>query len=87
MLEQNTYEMGFHLRKKYWNQGYAFESAKAVIDYCFTRLNADKIFAGHHPENINSQKLLNRLGFNYIENNFYEPTKLYHPSYELVNHR
>lgn len=81
-----SYEIGFHLRKKYWGLGYASEAAKAVIDYSFTAFKADRLYAGHHPLNEASEKLLTKLGFQYIGKNFYEPTGLYHPSYELVNH-
>lgn len=82
--EQHTYEIGFHLRKKYWGQGYAYEAATVVIQHAFKELNAAKIYAGHHPQNIGSKKLLTKLGFQYIGDNFYEPTGLYHPSYEMV---
>ena len=82
--ETHSYELGFHLRKKYWGMGYASEAAKVVIDYSFTILGADKLYAGHHPKNKASEKLLLKLGFQYIGKNFYEPTGLYHPSYELV---
>ncbi|KPU44329.1 ribosomal-protein-S5-alanine N-acetyltransferase [Oxobacter pfennigii] len=83
--EENSYEIGFHLRKKFWGQGYAFEAAASVIKYGFTIIKADKLFAGHHPQNMSSKKLLLRLGFKYIGDNFYEPTGLYHPSYEMCN--
>ncbi|MBE6011459.1 MAG: N-acetyltransferase, partial [Lachnospiraceae bacterium] len=33
-----------------------------------------------------SEKLLTKLEFQYIGKHFYEPTGLYHPSYELVNY-
>lgn len=84
-MEIDTYEIGVHMRKKYWGKGYASEAIKAVLDYAFTKLNVRKIFAGHHPQNNASRKLLSRLGFKYIDDNFYEPTGLYHPSYELKN--
>lgn len=71
--------------KKYWGRGYASEAAKTTIDYSFNYLKADKLYAGHHPENEASKKLLTKLGFKFIGNNFYEPTGLFHPSYELVN--
>ncbi len=82
---RNSYEIGFHLRKEYWGKGYAKEAAQAVIDHCFTKLSAQKLFAGHHPQNIASKKLLTHLGFYCIGDNYYEPTGLYHPSYELLN--
>jgi len=81
--DMNSYELGSHLRKKYWGQGFAAEAAKAAMDYSFHMLNAKKLYAGHHPENLASEKLLLRLGFQYIGLNFYEPTGLYHPSYEI----
>lgn len=81
--DTSEYEIGFHLRPKYWRQGYAAESAGAVIRYAFTVLRAKKLFAGHHPDNIGSQGLLNKLGFHYIGDEYYAPTGLYHPSYEL----
>lgn len=77
----NEYEIGFHLRPEFWGQGYAEESANAVIKYAFTVLKAEKLFAGHHPDNSKSRKLLNKLGFVYTGDEFYEPTGLYHPSY------
>ncbi len=83
--EQHSYEIGFHLRRIYWGQGYAFEAAKGVIQYAFTELDAVKLYAGHHPKNDGSRKLLTRLGFQYIGDNFYEPTGLYHPSYEMTS--
>ena len=83
--EQHTYEIGFHLRRIYWGQGYAFEAAKGVIQYAFKELDAIKLYAGHHPKNDGSRKLLTRLGFQYIGDNFYEPTRLYHPSYEMTS--
>lgn len=82
--EQYSFEIGFHLRKIYWGQGYAFEAATKVIQYAFTELRALKLYAGHHPQNNGSKKLLTRLGFQYINDNYYEPTGLYHPSYEMT---
>ena len=80
---KNKYEIGFHLRPQFWGKGYATEAAKAVIDYAFSVLKAEALFAGHNPNNIASSKILVKLGFRYIGNEFYAPTGLYHPSYEL----
>ena len=85
--ETNSYEIGFHLCKEYWGMGYASEAANVVITYSFDTLKADKLHAGHHPDNEASKKLLTKLGFQYIGKNYYEPTGLYHPSYELTKCR
>ena len=81
--DDNKYELGFHLLPRFWGRGYATETAMAVIDYAFNRLNAKVLFAGHHPENAASAKVLQKLGFIYIGDEFYKPTGLFHPSYEM----
>ncbi len=81
--KENEYEMGVHLLPEFWGKGYASEAAAAVIKYAFTGLSAQKLFAGHNPNNTASRKLLNKLGFVYVGDEFYAPTGLYHPSYEL----
>lgn len=83
--DKKTYEIGFHLRPEFWRQGYAVEAANAVIEYAFSVLHAERLFAGHNPNNKASNKVLSKLKFKYIGDEFYEPTGLYHPSYELFN--
>ncbi len=83
--EQYIFEIGFHLRKKYWGNGFASEAAHAVIRYAFSSLSAKELRAGHHPENVASRKLLTKLGFQYVTDCYYAPTGLYHPSYLLLN--
>lgn len=83
--ESASYEIGFHLRQRFWGCGYASEAAQAVIDYGFSVFKANKLYAGHHPSNEASKKLLTKFEFQWIGDNFYEPTGLFHPSYELLN--
>ena len=52
-----------------------------MIKYAFEELGAEKLFAGHNPDNTASSKLLKKLGFHYTGDEYYEPTGLYHPSY------
>ena len=83
-LDEHIYELGFHISSKFWGQGYATEAARGVIDYAFRELNASKLFAGHNPANAVSRRVLEKLGFQYLEDQYYEPTGLHHPSYELT---
>jgi len=76
-------EIGFHLLPEFWGKGYAVEAANTVINYASSHLQAEALFAGHNPRNIASQKVLLKLGFTYIGDEFYAPTGLYHPSYLL----
>ena len=59
------------------------EAAKAGIAYAFDTLQAEILFAGHNPQNVNSAKVLKKLGFSYVGDEFYAPTGLNHPSYTL----
>lgn len=76
------YEMGVHLKPEFWGRGIAGEACRAVMWYACSELNAEGLFAGRHPENNGSRRLLERLGFKYTGEEFYSPTGLYHPSYE-----
>ncbi len=82
-LDQKIYEIGFHLRRAYWGQGLAVEAARAVIAYAFEQLQASALFAGHHPANTSSRRVMSKLGFRYTHDEFYPPTGLNHPSYLL----
>lgn len=76
-------ELGFHLRPEFWGQGLAFEAASAVVQYGFAELRAEAVFAGHHPENLASRKLLLKLGFEYTGDEFYPPSGMLEPTYLL----
>lgn len=85
MIWRREYEIGFHLCPEFWGKGYAKETADVTIDYAFSVLKAKKLFAGHNPNNIASRKVLGKLGFSYVGDEFYEPIGLFHPSYEREN--
>jgi ribosomal-protein-alanine N-acetyltransferase len=80
----DIYTLGFHLRPAHWGRGYAPEAARSVIEYARTVLGAKTLFAGHHPQNERSRRVLESLGFEYWRDQFYEPTGLMHPSYLLT---
>lgn len=82
--KDKTLEMGIHLKDQYWGQGLAQEACGAVINYAFNTLGIYALFAGHNPKNEASAKLLKRLGFTYMSDEFYPPTGLYHPSYLMT---
>ncbi len=81
---QGIFEIGFHIRPKFWRQGFAFEAAQAVTKHAFSQLKVQRLFAGHNPQNEASKALLEKLGFKYTHDELYEPTGLQHPSYILT---
>jgi len=80
-IEKRIYEIGFHLTSKHWGKGFGAEAAKAVIEYSRDKLKATGLFAGHHPNNVISKRIIEKLGFQYKCGEYYKPTGLYHPSY------
>jgi RimJ/RimL family protein N-acetyltransferase len=80
--EKGGFELGFHFLPKAWGKGFAREAAESVIGFAIER-HVSHLMAGHHPENIKSKKILEKLGFQYVENVFFPPTGLMHPSYIL----
>ena len=76
-------ELGVHLRPAFWGRGLGEEACRAALWYAFVKWDIPSVFAGHNPHNTAFPKLLEKLGFSPIGEEFYPPTGLYHPSYRL----
>jgi [ribosomal protein S5]-alanine N-acetyltransferase len=68
----NFYELGYRFKKKHWGKGYATESSNAVLEYGFNTFKVKSIYAITDPQNINSKKVLIKLGFDFKETFDYE---------------
>ena len=55
-------EVGYHIFKKYWGQGYAPEAAKLFIDFAFKNSLADSIISIINIDNIRSQRVADKNG-------------------------
>jgi len=58
-------DIGFAFLPAYWNQGYAFESAAAVMSYAREALGLEQILAITSPDNQASAKLLEKIGLRF----------------------
>lgn len=79
--EKGIYELGYHLVPEAWGQGYASEAALASVAFAFGPLGATALFAGHHPENHASRKVLLKAGFVHTGDELFPPTGRMHLSY------
>ncbi|MBK8501878.1 MAG: GNAT family N-acetyltransferase [Saprospiraceae bacterium] len=61
--ENKQVEIGFTLNQAYQKRGFAIESVKGVIDYLFKDLNKHRIITSIDPDNQNSIRLVERIGF------------------------
>jgi [ribosomal protein S5]-alanine N-acetyltransferase len=55
-------EIGYHLRRDMWGQGYATEAARACRDYGFAQLNVEFLISLIRPENVPSCRVAERNG-------------------------
>ena len=63
----NFYDYGYRLDEKFWNKGYATEASIAWLDYGFNQMKIEKMNAYTHFENGASNHILQKVGFNFIE--------------------
>jgi len=68
------YDIGYRFKEQHWGKGYATESAQASLDYGFNILGWDKICGAAQIENIGSNKVLQKIGLNFIESFIYKTT-------------
>jgi RimJ/RimL family protein N-acetyltransferase len=58
-------DIGFAFLPAYWGNGYAYEAATAILNFAKADLGLKRILATTRPENIASQKLLEKLGLRF----------------------
>ncbi|HMG14139.1 MAG TPA: GNAT family N-acetyltransferase [Saprospiraceae bacterium] len=63
----NFYDVGYRLIPRFWGKGYATESAKASIEYGFTKMNVNEIIGIANIENIKSRRALEKSGLSFKE--------------------
>lgn len=63
--EINETDIGFRFFEKYWNKGFATESAIACLNYGFEKHNLKTIIGRAMAENIASIKVLEKIGLQY----------------------
>ena len=64
---KNYYDLGYRLIKKYWGKGIATETAIATLKYAFEQLQAEEVYAMADCNNEGSNKILEKVGLNFIE--------------------
>ena len=55
-------EIGYHVNRERWNQGFASEAARAVMDYAFRRFDVERVVSMIRPENVASRRVAEKNG-------------------------
>ena len=58
-------DIGYALLPEFWSQGYALESASAVMSYANEKLGLKRVVAVTNSDNTSSIRLLEKMGFKY----------------------
>lgn len=61
-------ELSYALGKEYWGKGYAYEAARACIEYAFRDLKLPRLINAVNESNRPSIELMRRLGFRVARN-------------------
>ncbi|MBQ2923633.1 MAG: GNAT family N-acetyltransferase [Lachnospiraceae bacterium] len=66
--EENAWEIGYNLMYDYWNQGYATEATKAMLEFGINTLKQKEFVAWHAVDNPASGAVMRKCGFEYEKN-------------------
>lgn len=60
--ETEETDLGFRLKRKYWNHGFATEAADICLQYGFENLGLEEIIGRAMPSNLASLRVLEKIG-------------------------
>jgi ribosomal-protein-alanine N-acetyltransferase len=66
-IQFNDVDLGYAFLPDFWYQGFATESAAAILEFARTTLKVPRTLALVSPDNTRSIKLLEKLGFSFTE--------------------
>jgi [ribosomal protein S5]-alanine N-acetyltransferase len=55
-------EVGYHIRRDLWGNGYATEAARACMEYAFDQLGARRVISMIRPPNVRSRRVAEKNG-------------------------
>lgn len=64
--EIDEYDIGYRFHQRYWNNGYAYESAAACLEFGFTQLNIQTIVGRVMKDNCASVRVLEKLNLKFV---------------------
>lgn len=69
--ETQETEVGYLLSRPFWGQGLATEAARTSLQFGFEELGLESIIGLVHPDNIASQRVLEKLGMSLVDRAIY----------------
>lgn len=69
-------EIGWRLAYQHWGKGYATEAAQAAKEYAFNELGLRELVAFTVPQNIRSQRVMEKIGMTHDDKDDFDHPKL-----------
>jgi RimJ/RimL family protein N-acetyltransferase len=66
LKETDEIDLGYRYKPSAWGKGYATEAAQYTLNYGLQQLRLKKIVAHAHIDNIASQKVLEKIGMQFV---------------------
>ena len=66
--DDGSYELGYWLGRVHWEQGFATEACKGLLNYAAEELNIRNVKSSHMTGNDASARVLDKLGFRKTRN-------------------
>ncbi|MEO6833504.1 MAG: GNAT family N-acetyltransferase [Chitinophagaceae bacterium] len=63
----NYYDFGYRQKRSMWRKGYGYEAGHAALEYGLEKLGLRDVFAMTQTGNAASRRLLEKLGFQFVE--------------------
>ena len=63
--EIDSVELGWVIGRKWWGNGYTAEAAERLLEFFFTEVSVNRICAGHDIDNLNSGRVMQKIGMKY----------------------
>ncbi len=80
--DEHDDEIGYRFLEKYWKNGYGTEIVLGMISYC-KKAGFLKLIAYVAKENVASDKIIRKVGFEFIENSFCKEIGIQERKYKL----
>ena len=80
-------EIGWRLRKEFWNSGYATEVAQACLDFAFQQAGLSEVYSFTSLLNLPSQKVMQKLSMEFVKEFDNEKVPADSPLYRHVLYR
>lgn len=70
--EDNRYEIGYGIGRKYWGNGYTTEALKGIMNYLINEIGINHFVCKHAKLNPASGAVMQKVGFKYIKDGYFE---------------